>query len=73
VLDAQVRRMLRDPKASALVDNFAGAVAARAQPAQRDADKNDLPGLRRQPAAGVRARAEAVRRQHHREDRSVLD
>ena len=39
-----------------------GAVAARPQPAQRHARQGRLSRLRRQPAPGVRARAEAVRR-----------
>ena len=41
------------------------AVAARPQRAQLDAGQEPVSGLRRQSAAGLRARARAVRRQHH--------
>ena len=41
-----------------------GAVAAHPEPSEHDARQERFPRLRRQPAAGVRARARAVRRQH---------
>jgi hypothetical protein len=43
VLDAQVRRMLRDPKASALVDNFAGQWLHARNLRNATPDKNDFP------------------------------
>jgi len=43
VLDAQVRRMLRDPKASALVDNFAAQWLHARNLRNATPDKNDFP------------------------------
>jgi hypothetical protein len=43
VLDAQVRRMLRDPKASALVENFAGQWLHARNLRNATPDKNDFP------------------------------
>jgi hypothetical protein len=43
VLDAQVRRMLRDPKASALVDNFAGQWLHARNLRSATPDKNTFP------------------------------
>ena len=69
----QVRRMLRRSAGAGAGRQLRRPVAAPPQPAEHDARPERLPGLRRQPAAGVRARDRAVRRQRHREDRSVLD
>ena len=43
MLDAQVRRMLRDPKASALVDNFAAQWLHARNLRNATPDKNDFP------------------------------
>jgi hypothetical protein len=43
ILVRQVRRMLADPKAEALVANFAGPVAAAAQPATVVPNSNEFP------------------------------
>ena len=53
VLERQVRRMLADPRSRSLVSNFAGAVAAPAQPGLDHAGPAPVPRLRRQPAAGL--------------------
>ena len=60
----QVRRMLADPRSEALVEQLRRPVAAAAEPASSRPNP-DLPGLRRQPAAGVPARDGAVLREHH--------
>ena len=56
VLEQQVRRMLADPKAEALDDQLRRAVAVPAQPEEHAAELGGVPRLRRQPAAGLRAR-----------------
>ena len=61
-LERQVRRMLADPRADALVTNFAGAVAVPARAAERAAR---FARLRRQPAAVVPARDGAAVPHHH--------
>ena len=53
VLEQQVRRMLADARSRALVTNFAVAVAVPAQPRLDHAGHAAVPGLRRQPAAGL--------------------
>ena len=64
VLEQQVRRMLADPKAEALVDELRRPVALPAQPEEHAAELGRVSRFRRQPAAGVRARSRAVLRQH---------
>ena len=56
----------RSARAARWSTNFAGQWLHVRNLRSTTPDKNDFPGLRRQPAAGVRARARAVRRQHHR-------
>ncbi len=60
VLEQQVRRMLADPKATALTQEFRGTVALSAQ--SRDQGRVDarVPGLRRQPAQFLPPRDGAV-------------
>ena len=65
VLDQQVRRMLADPRAEALVDELRRPMAVPPQPAGPPARQHGVSGFRRQPAAGVPARDRAVLRQHH--------
>ena len=65
VLEAQVRRMLADPRPHALVENFAGPVAAPPQPAEHRAQHRRVPRLRQRPARRLPARDRAVLRQHH--------
>ncbi len=64
MLKAQVARMLADPKASALVDNFAGTVALPQESRQLSAEFLGLPELRRQPAPGLQEGDRALLRQH---------
>ena len=53
VLERQVRRMLADPRAEALVTNFAGPVAVPAQPRGAPAGLAPVSRVRRQPAPGL--------------------
>ena len=71
VLEQQARRMLADPQADALVDNFAGQwlYAART----RRTSRPDADGLRRQPALAFQRETEMLFESIVREDRSVLD
>ena len=64
-IETQVRRMLADPRAEALVTNFAGSVAAAPESAQLGAERGSVSGVRRQSASGVSARDGAVLQQHH--------
>ena len=64
VLERQVRRMLKDPRAEALAVNFAGPVAEPARPAERRPAADAVSGLRRPAAAGDAARSRAAVRQH---------
>ena len=50
VLDQQITRMLRDPRASALVTSFGRAVARHAKSADVPARRQYLPGVRREPS-----------------------
>ena len=59
-LERQVRRMLADERSVSLVDNFASAVAALAEPCVRQAEHEVVPGLRRQPPAGLPTRDRAA-------------
>ena len=62
VLEQQVRRMLADPRSSALVDNFAGQWLVLRNVRDRGARSRSLPGLRRQPARRLSARDRALSR-----------
>ena len=62
VLERQVRRMLADPRADALVTNFAGQWLYLRNLAAVSPDARAVPGLRRQPAPGVPPRDRAVLR-----------
>ena len=64
VLEAQVRRMLRDEKARALVENFAGQWLQFRNIDVVRPDGQRFPGFRRQPALFHEARDRAVRREH---------
>ena len=55
VLEQQVRRMLADPKAEALVDQLRRPVAVSAEPEEHAAELGRVPRFRRQPAAGLRS------------------
>ena len=66
VLERQVRRMLADPKAQALVDNFAGPVAAAAQPAEQAArTRTSSPTSTTTCGRRSQTRDRAVLREHH--------
>ena len=70
----QVRRMLRDPRASALVSNFAGQWLYLRNLKNIIAEHGRVPRLRRQSAAEPAARdRNAVRAASMHEDRSVLE
>ncbi len=60
VLDREVRRMLADPKAEALVNNFAEQWLFLRNVQSVSPDENHLPEFRRQSAAGFQARDGAV-------------
>ena len=64
VLEQQVRRMLADPRAEALVSNFAGSGCSCGTCRRCCPIRERDPGLRRRPAPGLPARDRAVRRQH---------
>ena len=64
VLEQQVRRMLADPRAEALVNNFAAQWLYLRNLDEPQARHPAVPGLRRQPAPGVPARDGAVVREH---------
>ena len=64
VLERQVRRMLADPRARALVSNFAGQWL-QLRNLRSSAGQGGVPRLRRQPSAVVPARDRAALRQHH--------
>ena len=57
VLEPQVRRMLRGPEGRGAHDELRRPVAVSAQPEEHAAELGGVPGLRRQPAAGVRTRS----------------
>ena len=74
MLDQQVRRMLADPDSQALVDNFAGAVAVPAQPAERRTRTVDeFPNFDDNLRQAFRRETELFFDSIMREDRSVLD
>ena len=74
VLDKQVRRMLRDPKAQALVDNFAGQWLQLRNLRYRQSGSRHVPELRRGSARGDDPRDRAVLRGGHaRRPVSILD
>ena len=63
-LDAQVARMLADPKSTRAGRQLRRPVAAAAQRARRPAEHEPVPGLRRQPAAVDAPRDRAAVREH---------
>ena len=63
VLEQQVRRMLDDPRAEALVDNFAGQWL-QPRNVERARPDPDIFPVRRSAAQVVHAGDDAVRRQH---------
>ena len=65
--------MLADPRAEALVDNFAGAVAAPAQPVGIDPDPRLFPDFDDNLRQAFRRETELFFESVMREDRSVLD
>ena len=63
VLEQQVRRMLADPRANALVDNFAGQWLVLRNIRDARARSRSVSRLRREPARGLPARNRAVPRE----------
>ena len=65
MLERQVKRMLADARADALVENFAGQWLLPAESGHASAGSAIVHGLRRQPAAGVPPRDGVVFRERH--------
>ncbi len=63
VLEAEVRRMLRDPRARLAGGELRQPVAAAARPQERGSGPRPVSGVRREPARSVPARDRAVHRQ----------
>jgi uncharacterized protein DUF1592/uncharacterized protein DUF1588/uncharacterized protein DUF1585 len=73
VLDAQVKRMLRDPKSSALVDNFAAQWLHARNLKSATPDKGDFPDFDDNLRLAFRRETELFFESILREDRSALD
>ena len=73
VLDGQVRRMLDDARASALVDNFAGQWLSLRSVAGIAPDPNLFPGFDENLREAFRRETELFFESQLREDRSVVD
>jgi hypothetical protein len=73
VLDAQVRRMLADPRAQALVDNFAGQWLHIRNLRNTTPDKNDFPDFDDNLRQAFERELELFVGSVIIEDRSVLD
>ncbi len=73
VLEQQVRRMLADPKAGALVENFAGQWLELRSLQQRTPDQEMFPAFNDQLREAMRKETELFVLAVIREDRSVLD
>ena len=73
VLEQQVRRMLADPKAEALVENFAGQWLELRSLQQRTPDQEMFPAFNDQLREAMRKETELFVLAVIREDRSVLD
>src|SRR5262249_25503827 len=73
VIDAQVRRMLKDPKASALVDNFAGQWLMLRSVSQMAPDKNTYRTFNDALRSAMVRETELYFDYVMREDRSVLE
>jgi len=73
VLDAQVKRMLRDPKSSALVDNFAAQWLHARNLKSATPDKGDFPDFDDNLRQGFERELKLFVASIIREDRNVLD
>ena len=73
VLEAQVRRMLKDPKASALVDNFAGQWLELRRLESDTPDRDKFPEFEEYLRMSMRKESELFLENMIQEDRSVLD
>jgi hypothetical protein len=73
VLDAQVRRMLRDPKSAALVDNFAAQWLHARNLRSATPDKNDFPDFDDNLRQGFERELKLFVGSIVQEDRNVLD
>ena len=73
VLEAQVRRLLRDPRSSALVENFAGQWLSLRKVAGSAPDRELFPEFDENLRAAFRRETELFVDSQLREDRSVLD
>jgi hypothetical protein len=73
VLEAQLRRMLKDPKASALVDNFAGQWLELRRLESDAPDRDKFPEFEEYLRMSMRKESELFLENMIQEDRSVLD
>ena len=73
VIDAQVKRMLKDPKAVALVDNFTGQWLQIRNLTKVTPDTNSFPSFNEDLRADMEQETEMFFAAIMREDRSVLD
>lgn len=73
VQDAQVRRMLKDPKANALVENFAGQWLELRRLESVAPDRDKFPGFEDYLRYSMRRESELFVGNIMREDRSILD
>ncbi len=73
VLEAQVRRMLADPRSEALVENFAGQWLEIRKLADIKPDPQHFPDFDETLRRAMREESEALFRHIMREDRSILD
>ncbi len=72
-LEAQVRRMLKDPKSGALVENFAGQWLQTRSLAQMTPDKKEFPTFDEPLRTAMQRETDLFFEAIMREDRSVLD
>jgi hypothetical protein len=73
VLQAQVKRMLKDPKANALVENFAGQWLELRRLESAAPDRDKFPGFEDYLRMSMRKESELFFANIMREDRSILD
>jgi hypothetical protein len=73
VLSAQVRRMLKDPKANALVENFAGQWLELRRLESAVPDRDKFPGFEDYLRMSMRKESDLFFASIMREDRSILD
>ena len=73
MLEAQVRRMLKDSRAKALADNFAGQWLTLRRLSQCGAGAAAVPGVEQRSAPGDAQETELFFQEVVKQDRSILD